>query len=55
MARDAFHLEVQNCGMACQPSQSRLPPCKVSKKLSKTVFFYLDLRFVLFNVIVNRF
>ena len=64
MARDAFRIEVQNYGMACQPSQSRQPPCIVSRKLSKAVLLYFDLfRFAFylfylgshFNIIVNRF
>ena len=29
MVRDVSHIEVQNYGMACQPSQNRQPPCKV--------------------------
>ena len=43
LARDAFHIEVQNYGMACQPSQSSQPPCIVSRKLSKAVLLYFDL------------
>ena len=33
MARDASHLEVQNYGMVCQPSQSRQPHSIVSRKI----------------------
>ena len=39
MARDASHIEVQNYGMACQPSQSRQRPCMVSRKPFKNLFF----------------
>ena len=47
MARDVSHIEVQNYGMACQPSQSRQPPCIVSRKLFKKCSFHFDFRFEL--------
>ena len=55
MARDVFLKEVQNYGMACQPSLSRHPPCIVLRRLSETVFFYSNLRFAFFNINANRF
>ena len=38
MARDASHIEVQNYGMACRPSQSRQPPSIGSRRLHKNCF-----------------
>ena len=46
MARDVSHIEVQNYGMVCQPSQSRQPPCIVSRKLFKSCS---DFRFEFFT------
>ena len=54
MARDAFHIEVQNYVMACKPSLSRQPSRIGLRKLSKTVFFYFGFKVCIFNIIFNH-
>ena len=38
MSRNVL-IEMLNCGIACQPSQSKQPLCVVSRKLSETENF----------------
>ena len=50
MARDVSPIEVQNCGIVSQPSQSRQPCCIVSRKPFRRKGFIL---FIVYRILLD--